>query len=100
MNKPDPKFGSVKIVSIENNGYFCGLNEPNKKKYFYMLIVKVSDGEKIERALKRFKRKTKNTKLLQEIRDRKQYTKKSAERREMVEKAVFKEKYLREQEKL
>ena len=61
-----------------------------------MLIVKVNDGEKIERALKRFKRKFKNTKVLQEIRDRKQYTKKSARRREEIKRAAFKEQYLRD----
>ena len=59
-----------------------------------MLIVNVKDGEKIDRALKRFRRKTKNTKLIQQLRKRKEYTKPSKRRREQIKKAEYKEKYL------
>lgn len=54
-----------------------------------MLIVKVKDGEKIERALKRMKRKYRDTKVLQKLRDNKQYTKPSVARRKQVQKAAY-----------
>ena len=54
-----------------------------------MLIVKVDKGEGIERALKKFKRKFIITGLINEIREREQFTKKSAKRRKEVKKAVY-----------
>ncbi len=54
-----------------------------------MLIVKVKEGEKIERALKRLKRKYRDTKVLQNLRDKKQFTKKSVEKRKQMQKATY-----------
>ncbi|SDG55004.1 30S ribosomal protein S21 [Psychroflexus sediminis] len=54
-----------------------------------MLVVKVKDGEKIERALKRLKRKFRDTKVLQTLRDKKQFTKKSVEKRQSLKKAQY-----------
>ena len=54
-----------------------------------MLIVKVKEGEKIERALKRLKRKYRDTKVLQDLRERKQFTKKSVEKRRQKQKAEY-----------
>ncbi|TQD39776.1 30S ribosomal protein S21 [Haloflavibacter putidus] len=54
-----------------------------------MLIVKVKDGEKIERALKRLKRKFRDTKVLQNLRDNQYYTKKSVENRKQRQKAAY-----------
>jgi small subunit ribosomal protein S21 len=54
-----------------------------------MLVVKVKDGEKIERALKRLKRKFRDTKVLQTLRDKKQFTKKSVEKRQNLKKAQY-----------
>ena len=51
-----------------------------------MLIVKVKDGEKIERALKRLKRKYRDTKTLQKLRDNKHFTKPSVARRKQIQK--------------
>ena len=62
-----------------------------------MLRIEVKPNENIERALKRYKRKRKSVKLMQEIRDRQHYTKKSKERRETVKKAQYRDQYLREQ---
>ena len=42
-----------------------------------MLIIPVKEGENIDRALKRFKRKFLQTQVLKEIRQRKEFTKKS-----------------------
>jgi small subunit ribosomal protein S21 len=84
----------VKIVSIETISYFS-IN--HKKTINYMLIIPVKEGENIDRALKRYKRKTRNTKLLNNLRERKQFTKKSVSRRKQVEKAAYKQ-HLQDQE--
>ena len=60
-----------------------------------MLKIEVKKGN-INRALKEFKKKFKRTGTLQELRDRKQYTKKSVLNRRKKEKAILKEKYKRE----
>ncbi|AZJ36941.1 MULTISPECIES: 30S ribosomal protein S21 [Tenacibaculum] len=64
-----------------------------------MLIIQVKEGENIDRAIKRYRRKYRNTKVLQEIRERKEYTKPSVSRREQLKKAQYKEQFLLEQEK-
>ena len=56
-----------------------------------MLIIKVKDGENIDRALKRFKRKVRDTKLINNLRDKKQFTKKSERQRKQIQKAVYKQ---------
>ncbi len=62
-----------------------------------MLIIPVKEGENIDRALKRYKRKTRNTKILNQLRENKHFTKKSVKRRRQIEKASYKQ-YLRDQE--
>jgi len=62
-----------------------------------MLIIEVKEGENIERALKRYKRKTRNTKLINQLRERKNFTKKSVRRRKQIDKAAYKQ-YLQDQE--
>ncbi len=54
-----------------------------------MLVVKVKEGEKIDRALKRMKRKFRNTKVLQNLRDNRYYTKPSVARRHELQKAAY-----------
>ncbi len=61
-----------------------------------MLRILIKEGENIDRALKRYKRKCKNVKLVQEIRGRKQYVKKSVKMREQIKKAQHKARYIRE----
>lgn len=59
-----------------------------------MLIIDVKDGESIDRALKKYKRKFERSGVLKEIRRRKNFTKPSVERRAEILKAVYKlEKY-------
>ncbi|CAL2085558.1 30S ribosomal protein S21 [Tenacibaculum sp. 190524A02b] len=62
-----------------------------------MLKIIVKDGENIDRALKRYKRKFRDVKILQQLRERKQYTKPSVARRAEVKKAAYKEQFLREE---
>lgn len=54
-----------------------------------MLRVKVNEGESIEKALKRFKRKEQQTKLVRELRERKVYLKPSVEKRMQKQKAIY-----------
>jgi len=54
-----------------------------------MLIIPVKEGEAIDRALKRFKRKFDRTKTMRQIRDRKQFTKPSVKRRAQIVKAKY-----------
>ncbi len=54
-----------------------------------MLIIKVGKNEKIDRALKRFKKKFRNTKILQQLRAKKHHTKKSTEKREAKQKSIY-----------
>ena len=50
--------------------------------------------DNLNKALKLFKRKFKNTQTLKELRERQSYTKKSKKRRLIKNKAVHKQKYL------
>ncbi len=61
----------------------------NKKRCKTMLIIPVKEGESIDRALKRFKRKFDQTKMMRQIRDRKQFTKPSVKRRQQILKAKY-----------
>ncbi len=54
-----------------------------------MIIVPIKEGENIERALKKFKRKFEKTGIVRELRSRKTFVKKSVKRREEVKKAVY-----------
>lgn len=54
-----------------------------------MLIIPVKDGENIDRALKRFKRKFDRTKTMRKLRERKQFTKPSVLNRQQKMKAQY-----------
>ncbi|MDG2343166.1 MAG: 30S ribosomal protein S21 [Flavobacteriales bacterium] len=57
-----------------------------------MLQIPVKEGESIERALKKYKKKFERTGVLKQLRARKQYIKKSVTRRQEVIKAEYVEK--------
>lgn len=63
-----------------------------------MLRVIVGEGDKIERALKQFKRKCNNTKLVQQLRARQEFEKPSVTARRKHLKAVYVQR-LRDEEK-
>ena len=54
-----------------------------------MLRVIVNEGDKIERALKQYKRKVNNTKLIQQLRDRREFEKPSVTARRQRLKAEY-----------
>jgi small subunit ribosomal protein S21 len=63
-----------------------------------MIIIPVKEGESIDRALKRFKRKFDKVGTLREIRGRKTFVKKSTQRREELMKAKFSQSYINSKE--
>lgn len=54
-----------------------------------MIIIPVKEGENIERALKRFKRKFEKTGVIKELRERQKFTKPSIINREKRKKAAY-----------
>lgn len=54
-----------------------------------MIIVPVKEGENIERALKKFKRKFEKTGIVKELRARQQFDKPSVIKRFKMERAIY-----------
>jgi small subunit ribosomal protein S21 len=54
-----------------------------------MLVIPVKEGENIERALKRYKKKFDRTGVVRELRSRAFFSKDSIKRREEVKKATY-----------
>jgi ribosomal protein S21 len=54
-----------------------------------MIIIPIKEGENIERALKRFKRKFDKTGAIRELRSRQTFVKKSVRRREEMKHAIY-----------
>ena len=54
-----------------------------------MLIIPIKDGESIDRALKRFKRKFDKTGAMRQIRTRKEFIKPSVKHRQKLQKAQY-----------
>jgi small subunit ribosomal protein S21 len=63
-----------------------------------MIIIPIKDGESIERALKKFKRKFEKTGIIKEIRERQAYKKPSIAKRELIKKAVYIEKLRKDEQ--
>ncbi|KGN74149.1 30S ribosomal protein S21 [Porphyromonas macacae] len=64
-----------------------------------MIVVPLKEGENIERALKRFKRKFERTGAVRELRARQAFTKPSVAKRKQMEKAIYVN-HLRQQEEM
>ena len=56
---------------------------------YVMLIIPIKDGENIDRALKRYKRKFDKTGVVRQLRSRQAFTKPSVTRRAEVQKAQY-----------
>lgn len=54
-----------------------------------MIKIEIKEGEKIDRALKRYKKKHRNVKIMQNIRENQFFTKPSVKRRRQVQKASY-----------
>ena len=54
-----------------------------------MLIINVKENESVDKALKRFKKKFERTRVLKQLRARKQFVKPSIKRRQEIIKASY-----------
>ncbi len=54
-----------------------------------MLIIPIKEGENIDRAVKKYKKKFERTGTMRELRDRKKFTKPSVRNREQLLKAIY-----------
>jgi small subunit ribosomal protein S21 len=54
-----------------------------------MIVVPIKEGENIEKALKKFKRKFEKTGVVKELRNRQAFTKPSVENRKQKIKAIY-----------
>ena len=73
-----------KMATCQNNKFNLNLKTKNK-----MIIVPVKEGENIEKALKKFKRKFEKTGVVKELRARHQFDKPSVLKRLKMEHAVY-----------
>ena len=69
--------------------YINKLTNLNNKKKETMIVVPVKEGENIERALKKFKRKYEKTGVVKELRARQQFDKPSVLKRLAMERAIY-----------
>ena len=63
-----------------------------------MIVVPIKEGENIERALKKFKRKFEKTGVTKELRRRQQFDKPSVTKRLAMEHAIYVQKLSRNEE--
>jgi len=61
----------------------------DKTEIIIMIIVPLKEGENIERALKKFKRKFEKTGVMRELRSRQAFVKPSVKKREELKKAIY-----------
>ncbi len=61
------------------------------KKLEHMLIIPIKEGENIERALKKYKKKFEKTNVMKQLRARKEFEKPSISRRQEVIRAAYKQ---------
>ncbi|GGG33590.1 30S ribosomal protein S21 [Bizionia arctica] len=54
-----------------------------------MIKIEIKEGEKIDRALKRYKKKHRNVKIMQNIRENQFFTKPSVKKRRQLQKASY-----------
>jgi small subunit ribosomal protein S21 len=57
-----------------------------------MLVVQLKEGDTLEKALKKFKKKFEKTGVVKELRERQKYTKPSVRRRQQKIRAVYRHK--------
>ena len=84
-----------RVLCFTNNILIFALTKKLKgheRRYIqHMIIVNVKEGESLDRALKRFKKKFEKTGVLRELRSRQAYEKRSVTRRTQVKKAIYKQ---------
>jgi small subunit ribosomal protein S21 len=63
-----------------------------------MIVIPIKEGENIERALKKFKRKFEKTGVVKELRNRQAFTKPSVTKRQQKLKAIYIQQLQQEEE--
>lgn len=63
-----------------------------------MLIIPVKEGESIEKALKKYKKKYERTGVIKQLRSRQKFTKPSVVRREEKLKAIYRNQMFKDEE--
>ncbi len=58
-----------------------------------MVIIRVKEGESVDRALRRYKKKCDKIGILKEVRSRKFYSKPSVDKKESMKKAVNRQRH-------
>jgi len=65
------------------------LHSLNERRCHVMLIIPIKDGENIDRALKRYKRKFDKTGVVRQLRARQAFSKPSVTKRAQIQKAQY-----------
>lgn len=76
-------------MHFQNGEISNNLLTKNKKEVLIMIIVPIKEGENIERALKKLKRKFEKTGVVKELRNRQKFTKPSVVARDRKLKAIY-----------
>jgi small subunit ribosomal protein S21 len=87
-----PKLKKGNQVQELKNLYIFALNfkrTKTKGRHNKMIIIPVKEGENIDKALKKYKRKFEKTGVIKELRERQKYTKPSIIKRQMMMKAIY-----------
>lgn len=84
---------------MQNNKKNVSLHPKLKGGVTDMLIIPIKEGENIDKALKRYKRKFDRIGIVRELRNRQQFTKPSVVRRSVIQKAQYIQN-LRDQEEI
>jgi len=71
---------------LNNNFFIYTFAAQNSK---LMIVIPIKEGENIERALKKFKRKFEKTGVIKELRQRQAFKKPSVKNRETIQHAVY-----------
>jgi len=88
-NPTIPKLFPYTVLIFKTYPYIC---RPTKGGISgIMIIINVKDGESLDKALKRFKKKFEKTGVLRELRSRQAYEKKSITRRHEIKHAIYKQ---------
>ncbi len=82
-------------INLNNNFIIYTFATQNFK---LMIVIPIKEGENIERALKKFKRKFEKTGVIKELRLRQAYKKPSVKNRECMQHAVYVQKLQHEAE--
>src|ERR1700712_3322331 len=76
---------------FHNQNFLLNFAFPERRYFGIMIIINVKDGESLDKALKRFKKKFEKTGVLRELRSRQAFKKKSITRRHEVKHAIYKQ---------